>query len=34
MDAVFLAGAAGFWGLMVLLVAGLEKLAGKAGGRP
>jgi len=34
MDIVFIAAAAGLWGLMVLLVWGLKKLEQPAGGRP
>lgn len=33
MDFVYLAGVAFLWGVTVLLVAGLEKLAPAAGGR-
>jgi len=33
MDIVFIATAAGLWGLMVLLVWGFEKLGKPAGGR-
>ena len=33
MDVIFIAAAAGLWGLMVLLVWGLEKLGQTAGGQ-
>jgi hypothetical protein len=34
MDIVFIAAAAGLWGLMVLLVLGFKKLEKPQGGRP
>ena len=34
MDFVFIAAAAGLWGLMVLLVGGLKRLEKPQGGRP
>jgi hypothetical protein len=34
MDIVFIAAAAGLWGVMVLMVWGFKKLEKPAGGRP